>query len=1075
VNDESGQAGPPSIRIRLVGSFTVQGQLGGPAPTGRGERLLKLLAVHHDQIVGTSIIIEALWGDEPPAGAARNIAVLVSRLRRVIGRDAIAGDARGYKLVTGQHLTLDLAEGEALLRTAEHELATQSYGLASLAAARTESTLAVAPVLADEEDNAWIVGARSRVARKLRTARSVRWTAALAAGDLPSAIESAESAMRDDPLDEDACRALMRAYEQSGLPASALAAYERIRVALADGLGIDPAEATQALYLSILHAEPPAVSPPVRRGRSLEQLASPVGRDAELSQLLAAWSDALAGEGGMCVIVGDAGIGKRTLVAALAERVGTAGALVVRTRCFEAERSLYLQPLVEAIRGLLLQQTPAAMRELLGEWAGPLAELVPEISHMIGDLPRENYLPEARHRRTYEAIAGLFARLGRQRPILLIVEAVEHASEGTLEALHVMAGRLATHRILIVTTVHSADRESVINALGDAAQQIVLGPLDEAAVRQLVRDTGSRLDAGRIHELTGGSPLFLTELIRHEREFGGADPSSVPLPITLRTAITERLALLGAEVIELLELGCILGDHFSLDEVAALGELSVEDCARRAQRALRSGLLIAHRADFGFGNKLLREVVYQSIPEPTRISRHRRAAELLVGQPEAAAQQWAAAEMWAPAVDAWRNAAEDAHRSLADTEAERLLTAAADAAQLLADGTELAEVLIRRGQIRSELGRYDDAHVDQNEALRIARDLYDESLEARALEQLGWTALYARDALAAADLAARATRLAEVAAAAPSAPRSAWLLLGRVRHWDGDYQGASDAYDKVLSQRPDDEIAAQALSYRGALLQHMDRFEDARKTLAQAIVLCRSNGLIRPLLQSLFFTALAQGDLGDFSAALRNLQRARRLINDNGVTYYSAGIDTTTSWLLREVGRLDAAREIADRAVDSARRGGGALEMEQGLHALLAVADCNLVDGDIDAAGALVEEAAPFLDLSLPYHARARLRFLEMQSRFESSRAEELLVVAQEHSSIKYEALALWHLGHLEQAADLARRTKSDLIIGQLGSPSDARAAIDRLAAALAPEERATFLTAGRLSTQWRERTGQQG
>ena len=62
-------------------------------------------------------------------------------------------------------------------------------------------------------------------------------TAALAAGDLPSAIESAESAMRDDPLDEDACRALMRAYEQSGLPASALAAIGSLAIAgIAAGL-----------------------------------------------------------------------------------------------------------------------------------------------------------------------------------------------------------------------------------------------------------------------------------------------------------------------------------------------------------------------------------------------------------------------------------------------------------------------------------------------------------------------------------------------------------------------------------------------------------------------------------------------------------------------------------------------------------------------------------------------------------------------------------------------------------------------------------------------------------------------
>ena len=69
-------------------------------------------------------------------------------------------------------------------------------------------------------------------------------------------------------------------------------------------------------------------------------------------------------------------------------------------------------------------------------------------------------------------------------------------------------------------------------------------------------------------------------------------------------------------------------------------------------------------------------------------------------------------------------------------------------------------------------------------------------------------------------------------------------------------------------------------------------------------------------------------DTGDFDAALRNLQRARRLIDENGITYYSAGVDTTISWLLRETGQLAAARDIAERAVDAAERGGGALELE---------------------------------------------------------------------------------------------------------------------------------------------------
>jgi tetratricopeptide (TPR) repeat protein len=464
-------------------------------------------------------------------------------------------------------------------------------------------------------------------------------------------------------------------------------------------------------------------------------------------------------------------------------------------------------------------------------------------------------------------------------------------------------------------------------------------------------------------------------------------------------------------------------------------------------------------------------VVYRSVPEPTRVSRHRRAAGLLEANPEAAAAHWAAAGAPSEAVRAWWDAADRAHRALSAAEAERLLTLAVPHAHQLDDATVLGETLLRRGQIRAERGDYTGAHEDQKQALDIAREQFDSNLEARALEQLGWTALYARDALTAANLAARSTWLAEAAAAAPEAPRSAWLLLGRVRHQDGDYAGAVEAYDRVAG-RPDDEIAAQALTFRGAVLQHMDRFTEAQQTLAQAVVLCRSNGLIRPLLQALFFTALALGDSGDFDGALGCLQRARRLIDRNGVTYYSAGVDTTMSWLLREIGELAEARRVAERAVEQARKGGGALELEQGLHAVLALADCDLAEGDPDAAGALVEQAVSYLDAPLPYRARAHMRLLEMQCRFDPTRAEELLSLAKASTSVKYQALAYWHLGASERAAETARALGSDQLIAQVGAPDEAWPAILRLARQLPPEQRTTFMASGRLPQQWRARTG---
>ncbi len=379
-----------------------------------------------------------------------------------------------------------------------------------------------------------------------------------------------------------------------------------------------------------------------------------------------------------------------------------------------------------------------------------------------------------------------------------------------------------------------------------------------------------------------------------------------------------------------------------------------------------------------------------------------------------------------------------------------------------------AETLLRRGQARSDLGRHDDARRDHEAALVITRELNDTELEARVLEQLGWTALYARDAMNAVELAERATELAESAAAAPGALPSAMLLLGRVRHWDGDYSGAGAAYERVLAAvdgaGTGDTTMALALAYQGALLQHQDRFAEAKAVLARAVLLCRRTGQFRPLLQALFFTGLARGDTGDFGGALRALGTARKLIDADNVTFYRAGIETTTSWLWQELGQVERAREHAVLAVELAHRGGGALELEQELHALLAVADCDLLLGRPDDAAAAVEAAAPMLERSLPFRPRAAMRLLEMRARWEPAQYEGLLVQARTFSSAKYEALALKGLGRAEEAARIAASTGSDLLVGQLGTPAQRQAATDRIAASLPSDLREGFVTAGRLS-----------
>lgn len=1053
----------PLLRLRLIGRFRVEGAVDGPVPGGQAERLLCILAAHHGRFVPAASLTALLWEHRRPAEPARNLAALVSRLRRSLGRARIEGDSRGYRLVRDEITLVDVSEALDLVATAEREFTQGSHALAAMTAEVAEGLLTPGVPLAGQPDTEWAEDVRGAVIAGLARARACRATAALELGDLDTAVAESSRSLAENPLDEPACRTLMVAEQRRGAHAAALAAYDRLRRHLADELGSDPSSATHEVFLSLLRHEVdrPAPHGDPSRVPGPAESAPVTGREPELAVLSRAWSETAQGRGGLVLLTGEAGIGKSTLSRALRSEVRRSGGLVEMVRCSSAERSLYLQPLAELVRGVVLRLVAGAGAGLPERERAALADLVPEMAPRHAPVTPPS---ELRRRRTLEAMAELFGDVARDRPLLLVIEDLEHAGERTVEALHFLATRLATRRVLVVATERTSETAGAAASLRDVATRIEVGALPREAIRTLLAGVGREQDLERFVSWTGGSPLLISELLRHP-ESVHVDGEAVPsIPGSLQEALSRRLSETAEDVTLLLAQAAVLGTAFGLDDVAALGGLDVEECAHRAGRAARAGFLVVDGASYRFANDIVRRIAYESAPLPVRVSRHRRVAALLADRPEAAAAHHAAAGDHAAACRSWMAAADGAHLVFAHAEAEKLLTAGISGAHHARDRSLEAAALLRRGGVRCDLGRYEDARDDHDVALAIARELGDEELEARALEGLGWAALWARDALGAVDLAERAGHLAESAAAAPGARRSSLLLLGRVRHWDGDYSGATHAYQQVLAVDADDATSAVAMAYRGALLQHMDRFAEARAVLERAVALCLRTGEFRTLLQSLFFCGLARGDVGDFAGALRSLDRARRLVDEAGVGYYRAGIETTTSWLWQELGDVGRAREHAELAVDLAGRGGGALELEQGLHALLALADCDLLEGREADAGARVEAAAPLLERPLPFRPRAAMRLTEMQARWEPERAEALLDDARTFRSAKYEALALRHLGRDEEAAVAAARTRSDLVVAQSGTPTDRTAARDRITAALPSELRARFVTHGRLA-----------
>src|SRR6185437_8346194 len=128
--------------------------------------------------------------------------------------------------------------------------------------------------------------------------------------------------------------------------------------------GADPAPQTRDLHLAILREQdgglarsgPGRAAPPGSRLGAILL----AGRDRESKVLREAWAAAAGGQPGLVTITGEAGIGKTALAETLAAEAAGDGGTVLQTRCYETERSLFLQPIVEAIAPVVTS-TPANM------------------------------------------------------------------------------------------------------------------------------------------------------------------------------------------------------------------------------------------------------------------------------------------------------------------------------------------------------------------------------------------------------------------------------------------------------------------------------------------------------------------------------------------------------------------------------------------------------------------------------------------------------------------------------------------------------------------------------------------
>ena len=343
---------------------------------------------------------------------------------------------------------------------------------------------------------------------------------------------------------------------------------------------------------------------------SLPSMEGIVGRDAERARLRALVHAAAAGEGVTCLVRGEPGIGKSTLIGAAIGDAEQRGFCVFAGASDELDLDVPFAAVGSSLGGAFeLPRTPGGAD------------------------------------RTYqivESIVAFIEETAREQPVLFVVEDVHWADVASLRALRAVGRAARQLPLAVIASMRPTPSRPELRAFADSIgteTTFALEPLDTEVAAVIASRVAGGTPGPRLLEQIGraaGNPLYVTELARALGEEGQisvaggvAEVDDVSMPPGLRLTILRRLSFLQPDALELLRVAAVLGSVFSATELAAVAQRGVMDIARALDEMMQAGVVTEHGDRLALRHDLIREAIIEDVPAAMRKALHRDAARAL--------------------------------------------------------------------------------------------------------------------------------------------------------------------------------------------------------------------------------------------------------------------------------------------------------------------------------------------------------------------------------------------------------------------------------------------------------------
>jgi predicted ATPase/DNA-binding SARP family transcriptional activator len=590
------------VQIGILGPFEVRADDGTLAdvPGARLRALLVALALQPGRAVPKATLVDWIWGENPPADAANALQRLVSRLRKALPDPSVEGLTDGYRLAVDPE-AVDAVRFE---RLGAHARADEG----SLRVQRLRDALELwrGPALQDVglQDSEAFDAAATRLDGLRLAAVEDRFDAEINLGRGAELVTELSDLVAAHPVREKLVAALMRSLVAAGRNSEALLAYQRLREALADQLGVDPSPELSTLHVALLRGEV-GRREENRKTNLRAELTSYIGKDADVTAV----RELVAGHR-LTTLIGPGGSGKtrlatetaRMLLGDLPDGIWLVELAPIGPDSDVAQATLAALGLRDALLGEATNAEPmerliAAIREremvLILDNCEHVIESAATFAHrLLGECRRLRILATSR-----EPLGITGEALWPVGPLALPAEHADSSAIENAPAVQLLRDRAAAVRTdLVVDAGMLSTMARVCRALDGMplAIELAAARLRTMSIDQLA----TRLD-DRFRLLTGGSR---TALPRHRTLRAMVDWSWELLTDAERVVLRRLSVFAGGASLEAAERVCadeVVEEYEVLDLLTSLTEKSLlvvsEDGAPRYRMLSTIKEYAAHR------------------------------------------------------------------------------------------------------------------------------------------------------------------------------------------------------------------------------------------------------------------------------------------------------------------------------------------------------------------------------------------------------------------------------------------------------------------------------------------------